>query len=118
MKHHIHSRFKGQLTATRDLISVGPSSDLATIKAEWEELWQSFSQIGLVRSLRVTIYDVHSIVRPISVFPLNEMLPALQNVRAEEFIVEAWGVEERVEEPSAGCSFQLHYRPDLAYQIV
>jgi hypothetical protein len=117
LKYHIHSRFKGQFTTFRQLWP-GPHSDLAVAKAEWEELWQSFSQIGLVRSLRITIYDVHSVVRPLSVFPLNEMLPALHNVRAEEFVVEAWGVEERIEERSADRPFQLHYRPDLAYQTL
>ena len=112
---HVFSRFNGHSTTHREFWTP-PESDVQLAEAEWEELWRSFSQIGLVKRLHVTIFQVRSMTDGTNVFSTDKLLSALQNVRANEFLVEAWAEVEKIEEPSAERPFRLHYNPALGGQ--
>jgi hypothetical protein len=90
-----------------------PEPDPLVTMEEWKELWQSFSKIGIVRHLHITIFQVCSIPERTSTFQADDLLLPLQSVRAREFLVEIWGNEERIEEPSAGRPFRFHLNPAL-----
>ena len=88
-------------------------SNVSVVKAEWNELWRLFSQIGLVKRLHVTNFHERSMIDGTNVFPAEDLLPALQGVRANEFLVEAWAKVEKIKEPSAEHPFRLHYNPAI-----
>jgi hypothetical protein len=109
---HVWSTSDGH-SMTRREFWTPPEPDTIVAKAEWEELWRSFSQIGCVKRLHVTIFQVRSRIDGTSIISTDDLLPALQNIRANEFLVEAWGKVERIEEASAERPFRLHYNPAL-----
>ncbi|KAF2421795.1 hypothetical protein EJ08DRAFT_653348 [Tothia fuscella] len=106
-----------------------PEPEPSVAKAEWEELWRLFSQMGPVKRLYVTIfqtcsitkrsdgsidlYHAHRVGDQENVISIDKLLPALHSVRADEFFVEVYAEKESVEEPSANRPFRLHYNPAL-----
>jgi hypothetical protein len=114
--NHFRYRNGGSTLIRHQEFWTPPQPDHSLAKAEWEELWQSFSRIGVVKRLHVTMFQVRSMVDALNVFSVDELLPALCNVRAKEFFVEVWGNEARIEEPSAERPFWLHYNPALRGQ--
>lgn len=90
-----------------------PEPDVATAKAEWEQLWHSLSLVGSVRRLHITIFQVISTFDASTLLQTDELLPALCKVRADEYFVEAWAEEEKFLEPSAARPFRLHLNPAL-----
>jgi hypothetical protein len=114
-KMHVFSRSIGH-SRTHCEFWTPPEPEASLAKAEWNELWRLFSQIGSVKRLHVTIFQVRSVPDGTTVFSAEELLPALQNIRANEFLVEAWAEMERIEEPSAERPFRLHYTPALGGQ--
>jgi hypothetical protein len=91
-----------------------PEPDATVAKAEWEGLWRLFTGIGLVKRLHITIFQVYTIREGTNVFNLDEILLPLKDVKAIEFLVEAWGEEERIDEPTAERPFRLHLNPALS----
>lgn len=76
-------------------------------KAEWEEIWQKVAMLGRLTKLHVTIF------REPGMHP-DVLLPALCDVQADEFFVEAWGDEERTQEPTDQMPFRISYNPLLS----
>lgn len=61
-----------------------PEPDFIVAKTEWEDLWFSFSRIGLVKRPLVTIFQVwRSSADPTTFILINELLPTLSSVKRE-----------------------------------
>jgi hypothetical protein len=112
-KRHLFSRPPGP-AAYHDEFWGHAEQDLLVAKSEWEELWRLFSTIS-VKRLHITIfYEWNESDQILSV---QDLLPILCSVQVEgEFSVEAWGPEDRIEEPSAEHPFRIRYNPLLGRQ--
>jgi hypothetical protein len=114
-KLHVYSRMNKHSRTHREFWTL-LESNVSVVKAECNELWRLFSQIGLVKRLHVTIFQVRSMTDGTNVFPAEDLLPALQGVRANEFLMEAWAKVEKSKQPSAEHPFRLHYNPAIGGQ--
>ena len=81
---HVYSRINKHSRTHREFWTL-LESNVSVVKAEWNELWMLFSQIGLVKPLHVTIFHERSMIDGINVFPAEDLLPALQGVREMNF---------------------------------